>query len=147
MRDAGDSESKRREGTVTVFFDGGCPLCAREIRHYRRLEALEPIEWVDITREGARLEAAGIGYEAAMERLHVLRADGGAVTGVPAFTVIWDRLPYYRRLASLVRGLRLVPLLEAAYVRFARRRYRSRCAQGACGLTGAAATAGRADEA
>lgn len=145
MRDAGDSESKRREGTVTVFFDGGCPLCAREIRHYRRLDALAPIDWVDITRDGARLEAAGIGYAAAMERLHVLRADGRRITGVPAFTVLWDRLPYYRRLASLVRGLRLTPLLEAAYVRFARHRYRRRCSQGACGVARVPDDAGRAD--
>ena len=117
---------------TTVLYDGGCPLCAREIRHYQRLDGAQRIEWMDITRDAGVLRTLGIPFETAMERLHVLQRDGQVATGVHAFTVIWDELPRYHRLARLVRRLRLLPLLERFYSRFARWRFRQRCAQGAC---------------
>jgi len=39
-------------------------------------------------------------------------------TGAHAFAVIWDELPRYRRLARLLRSLRLLPVLERLYGRF-----------------------------
>lgn len=35
-----------------VFFDGGCPLCVREISHYKRLDRDGAVSWVDLEGEG-----------------------------------------------------------------------------------------------
>jgi predicted DCC family thiol-disulfide oxidoreductase YuxK len=131
------------QGRTTVLYDGGCSLCRREIQHYRRLDGAERVEWMDITRNDSLLRSLGIPFETAMERLHVLQRDGKVATGVHAFAVIWDELPRYQALARLVRSLRLLPVLERLYSRFARWRFRQRCAEGACRLPAGVATGDR----
>jgi hypothetical protein len=53
-----------------MFYDGGCPLCSREIKHYRRLDSAGRIDWIDISRDASLLQAMGITLETAMARLH-----------------------------------------------------------------------------
>ena len=111
----------------TVFFDGSCPLCSREIRHYRRLPGAEAIRWVDASRDPTSLAAAGLDRETAMRRLHARDGDGEWLIGVDAFLAIWRRLPRYRWLARFV-GMRPVRRVTAwGYDRFADWRYRRRC--------------------
>jgi predicted DCC family thiol-disulfide oxidoreductase YuxK len=119
-----------------MFYDGGCPLCRREVAHYRRLDRQNRIDWVDISRDPETL-ALGVTLEQAMARLHVQDPQGRLLTGVAAFAAVWDALPGYRHLARLVRALGLVPALDWAYARFARRRSARRCAEGFCAAPGA----------
>jgi predicted DCC family thiol-disulfide oxidoreductase YuxK len=121
---------------TVVFYDGGCPLCSREIAHYRRLDRDGAVEWLDLHQSGDRLGQAGIDFNTAMARLHVIDPQWGLVSGVPGFVAIWRRLPYYRHLARLVEALRLAGPLDRVYDRFARWRLRRRCGEGACGLPG-----------
>ena len=123
----------------TVFFDGGCPLCRREIQHYRRLDLGERVRWVDITAAGEVLARHGIDPAAAMQRLHALNERGEVVTGVAAFLVVWRQLPGYRHLARLLERLGLTPVLDRAYARFAVWRLRRRCAGGVCRPAGSLA--------
>ena len=120
-----------------MFYDGGCPLCRREVAHYRRLDRRGRIDWVDISQDPETLAALGVTLEQAMARLHVQDRQGRLLTGVPAFAAVWDELPGYRHLARLVRALGLVPALDWGYARFARRRYARRCAEGFCAAPGA----------
>lgn len=39
------STQSRHKGVATVFYDGSCPLCSREIAHYRRLRGAESLKW------------------------------------------------------------------------------------------------------
>ena len=55
-----------------VFFDGGCPLCRREIAHYRRIDSAQRLCWVDAASEPEALSRHGLSLEAAMAELHVL---------------------------------------------------------------------------
>ena len=119
-----------------VFFDGGCPLCMREVAHYRRLDSNRALVWIDITREPEQLEAHGLTLNSAMAYFHVLDSSGTWRRGAWGFHEIWSHLPYYRRLARLLSLLKLLPLLDRAYALFARRRLRSRCERGSCGLGG-----------
>jgi predicted DCC family thiol-disulfide oxidoreductase YuxK len=114
-----------------VLYDGGCPLCRREIDHYRRIDTDNRLIWADITRENRLLADLGVSHRQVMERLHVLGADGNWRTGAFAFVEIWSRLPFYRRLAGLLRRSHLTPLLDRLYAPFARWRMARRCA-GAC---------------
>ena len=34
-----------------VFYDGDCPLCRREIAHYRRMDSANKLHWVDAVNE------------------------------------------------------------------------------------------------
>ena len=119
---------------LTTFYDGGCPMCSREIAHYRKIDRADRIRWVDITRESEALSAAGLDLPSAMRRLHVQDTDGRMLSGVEGFVAIWRRLPRWHLLARLVTGMRLVGPLEWAYQRFAERRFRRRCAEGACAV-------------
>lgn len=118
---------------LTVLFDGGCPLCNREIAHYRRLRSLRPIDWLDVSAEGGPLPE-GVNREDAMAQFHVLDGAGRWHIGADGFIALWQALPYYRWLAWVCLRLRLLPLLRRLYGPFARWHYRRRCAAGVCGL-------------
>ncbi len=116
----------------TMYYDGGCPLCRREVAHYRRIDHGERVRWLDIAQDPGELQALGVSLDEAMARLHVRDRSGRLVSGAWAFATIWAELPYYRWLARLLRALHLLPLLDLAYRRFADWRFRRRCAEGAC---------------
>lgn len=99
----------------TVFYDGGCPVCSREIGHYRKLDTTEQVQWLDIHADPHAVDGSGVTWEDAMARLHVIDRSGRLRSGADAFTVIWDELPGWRWLARTVRTMRLVGLMEWAY--------------------------------
>lgn len=108
---------------VVCFHDGECPLCRIEINAMQKLDKAKAVKWVDINTGKAALEAAGITYKQAMERIHVVDEHGTMQTGVAGFIEVWKRLPYYRRLAWAVERIPfLLPLLEFCYQLFARYR-------------------------
>jgi predicted DCC family thiol-disulfide oxidoreductase YuxK len=93
-----------REPELTVFYDGGCPACSREIALYRRREIAGRVAWVDLWSARSALDAHGIAFEDAMRFLHAVGADGTRHVGVDAFVEIWRRVPGFRA-AALVAGL------------------------------------------
>ena len=115
-----------------VFFDGACPLCRREIAHYRRIDRARRLRWVDAATEAKILAVHGLDLERAMAELHVLDGNGCWQRGIDAFLVIWSHLPAYRWLARLISALRLRAPLGFAYRRFAAWRYRRRCGTSDC---------------
>jgi predicted DCC family thiol-disulfide oxidoreductase YuxK len=117
---------------ATVFYDGGCPLCRREIHHYRRLRGAEHLIWVDLSTDDRMLAVHGLERQAAMARFHVLDASGRWQTGAWAFIELWSHLPAYRWLAYLLRALHLEKILDWVYTRFARWRLQRRCDTASC---------------
>ena len=63
----------------TVYFDGGCPVCSREVAMYRRQPGADGLQWVDVARCGPADLGEGLTREAAMARLHLRSADGSLV--------------------------------------------------------------------
>jgi predicted DCC family thiol-disulfide oxidoreductase YuxK len=110
---------------LQVFYDGACPLCSREIDHYRRQDRRGRLETVDISAPGFAPERYGIARDAFMAELHAIDREGTVYRGVAAFRAIWLAFPektVYRFMARLV-GLPLVePLARQAYRLFARLR-------------------------
>ena len=115
-----------------VFYDGGCPLCRREIAHYQRIDSERRIQWADIQQEADTLRSLGLSWEQAMQRMHVRDSDGQMVSGAAAFAVLWRQFPRYRFLAGLVSLPGIHWVAEQVYTVFARRRYRSRCNDQVC---------------
>jgi predicted DCC family thiol-disulfide oxidoreductase YuxK len=115
-----------------VFFDGGCPLCRREIAHYRRIDTGQRLRWVDAVSEPGALKTHGLSLQAAMAELHVLDGNGCWRRGIDAFLVIWQQLPAYRWLAKIIITLGLRRPLAFAYRHFAAWRNRRRCGDHGC---------------
>lgn len=112
---------------VIVLYDGSCPVCSREIAHYRRRKGALDIRWIDASKDLVNLKALGIGQQAAMDIFHVRDSSGEWRLGVEGFLLIWSSLPAYRWLAWLVKNLRLSGLLKWGYRHFLRWRNRNNC--------------------
>lgn len=85
-----------RTQAVTVYYDGDCPLCSREIRAYRGLEGADRICWVDLRSADPAELADGLDRNEALARFHVRGADGSLVSGGAAFLELWRSLPALR---------------------------------------------------
>ncbi len=83
---------------LTVFYDGACPLCRREIAFYQRRRGAAQIHWQDISRMPEGEVAPGLSRCAALTRFHVLLPDGRRLSGGPAFAAVWRVLPAFRPL-------------------------------------------------
>lgn len=98
---------------LTVYFDGSCPLCRREIALYQRQRGAERLAWVDVS-SGTGL-GEGLSCEAAMRRFHVRDAQGRLFSGAAAFARLWRALAGWRVLGCLFAWPPLSWALEAAY--------------------------------
>lgn len=110
--------SELPSAACTVYFDGACPLCRREIDHYRRQAQSAPVAWVDVSTCHPVELGADLDRATALARMHVRRADGQLVSGAVAFVEIWRKLPAYAWLARLAAWPPLLAVMEAGYVGF-----------------------------
>lgn len=104
--------------TLTVLYDGACPLCRREIAHVKSLadrKGNSGLCFVDISRETEGDTRSDAERAALLARFHVQRADGSRLDGAAAFVAMWRRLPGWRWLAKLAGLPGVLPLLELAY--------------------------------
>ena len=129
------SGSKDDQNPVVVVFDGACPLCSREIAHYRRRIGAQDVCWVDAAHDLDALAELGLTQVQALARFHVRDTDGRWQTGAHGFVLLWSQLRPYHLLAGVIRGLRLSGLLEWAYKVFLRWRNRRQCDADSCGAS------------
>jgi predicted DCC family thiol-disulfide oxidoreductase YuxK len=105
---------------LTVWYDGACPLCAREIALMRRLDETGQVNFVDLE---TTLDTP-LPREAMLERFHVTAPDGAMRSGAAAFAALWGQLPATRPLGRLASWPPLLAVLEHAYDLFLRFRPR-----------------------
>ena len=102
---------------VTVWYDGACPLCIREIAFMRRLSSDGAIRFVDLSGD-CPLDCP-VSREAALERLHA-EEDGRIMSGAAAFAAMWRAIPVLRPLGLAARNPAILRILEWLYIRFLR---------------------------
>ncbi|MEQ8859011.1 MAG: DUF393 domain-containing protein [Pseudomonadales bacterium] len=97
--------------SVTVWYDGGCPLCVREIALMRRLDRRGAIDFVDV-HGGADcpLDRALL-----LARFHARESGSPIVSGAAAFAAMWRAVPLLRPLGLAARWRPLLAGLEAGY--------------------------------
>ena len=118
-----------------VYYDGGCPLCAREIAFWRGRRGAERFDGIDVADLPADAEVSSdLRVCDAMARFHVRRADGSLVDGAKAFLELWKALPLTRPIAWFLSIPPGPGILEAAYRVFLAHRGRF---GGRAGLPGA----------
>lgn len=118
----------------SVYYDGACPLCAREIGFYRKRRGAEAVEWVDVSALPDGAVAPGLAKDAALARFHVRTGQGRLLSGGAAFAHLWSALPGFRALGAIFgrppmswfadRGydlfLKVRPVLQSALTRQAK---------------------------
>jgi predicted DCC family thiol-disulfide oxidoreductase YuxK len=100
--------------TLTVHYDGACPLCRREIALYQGLHADVPLCFDDISNPNVPLPE-GTTRAQLLARFHVRHADGHIDSGARAFIALWAVLPGWRWLARLGRLPGMAGVMELVY--------------------------------
>ncbi len=106
---------------LTMYYDGQCPLCVAEVEFLQTRNTQGQLAFVDITHTGFEAEGHNISCEAAMAQIHGRTADGQVLIGVPVFATAY-KLANLRVLAWVLSRRWLMPVLQPAYVLFAKHR-------------------------
>jgi predicted DCC family thiol-disulfide oxidoreductase YuxK len=105
----------------TVYFDGDCPLCSKEILMLRDLDKQNRIRFVDIQKMDFSDGCSPKSYMELMSQIHGQMEDGTWVIGVEVFRQLYAAVGYNRSVAlSRLPGVSW--LLDRAYGVFARNR-------------------------
>ena len=96
---------------VTVWFDGDCPLCAREIALLRRLDRRGAVRFVDVASGDG---ACPVDRGELLARFHA-EEEGRMLSGAAAFAAMWRAIPTLRPLGLAARDRRVLAVLERLY--------------------------------
>jgi len=118
---------------ITVFYDGKCGMCRREIEHYKRVAPMGVFEWVDITTNPKPFTNLGFAVGDGLRALHVRDSAQKMHIGVEAFIVIWRQIPRWKILALLGNLPLIKPMAKIAYNCFANWRFK-RLGYGKCDI-------------
>ena len=117
---------QKERSCTTVYYDGSCPLCAREIGFYQGQSGADALAFVDVAGtpgdDLADVLPENLTRTDALKRFYVKRADGQLESGAAAFATMWFTLPRFRPLGALVRKKPVLWLAEAGYLAFLRMR-------------------------
>lgn len=102
---------------LTVWYDGGCPLCLREIALMRRLDRRQAIAFIDVSPPDAACPAD---RKLLLARFHAQEAGGELVSGAAAFAAMWRVIPILRPFGVAARSPTVLWLLERLYRGFLR---------------------------
>jgi 3-demethoxyubiquinol 3-hydroxylase len=117
MTESNHTNTNQKPITLTVLYDGACPLCRREISVYSDLKPLEPhsrVCFTDVSNLAVPLPV-GTTREQLLARFHVQSSDGKLLSGAQAFLALWAVLPGWRWLAWLGRIPGVSWLMERTY--------------------------------
>lgn len=106
--------------SITVFYDGECPVCQLEVRWYEKLQRNGSIIWTDIVSLDDDALPEGKTREALLGKFHVRDDAGQWHIGVDAFARIWLNLPYLRHGAFVFRLPVIRQVAGVAYLGFLR---------------------------
>ena len=107
----------------TIFFDGGCPLCAAEIGHLEKLDRDQKIAFEDIYAPNFRERFPHIEVSKADKILHGQWADGTLIYGLDVTYHSWA-LVGKKHWVAILRWPVFKQLAQLGYRFFARYRHR-----------------------
>ena len=102
---------------AVLYYDGKCPLCAKEMRHLNRLKS-DTLSLVDIHS----LDLSEPVRQARLQVLHLEIESGEFIKGVDASVAAWR----HTRIGWLLTPLRWAvfkPVVDWVYTKWAQRRY------------------------
>ena len=108
--------------SLTIYYDGECPLCLAEIHFLKSRNKNRLIEFVDVAAAQYDEATHQLSCQLALAAMHGRLADGTLLKGIPVFTEAYRRsdLPM---LAWIFSRTWLEPFLSAMYYVFAKYRH------------------------
>lgn len=108
---------------LTVFYDGMCPLCVREMQHLHRLDTQQRMQLVDIQAPDFHQQYPHINPQEASRILHGQWQDGRVIKGLDVTHATWTLVGkgYY---TAALRWPIIRWFADRAYLFFAQHRYR-----------------------
>jgi len=106
-----------RRQTLTVLYDGACPMCQREIAFYKRLIPISSstsICYADVNDPSLTIPDSTT-LEILKSRFHVRFENQELISGAKAFIALWTLLPGWRWLAITARIPGIIWCLEMNY--------------------------------
>ncbi len=124
---------------LTLFYDGFCPLCVREMAQLRQIDKQGVLQLVDIQLADSQALYPQIDFGEASRILLALTADGRLLRGLDSTHAAWSAVGLGYRTAWL-RWPVIRWFADRAYLYFAANRYRisywltgqARCDNGSC---------------
>ena len=104
---------------TTIYYDGACHLCSREIDVYRQKNHAERLRFINIAAKDFDPQKEKLDPVEINRFMHVRCPDGKIVTGIDAFAQIWSELGVFRLGRFLVNKEPSRSLLKIGYRFFA----------------------------
>lgn len=101
--------------TLTIYFDGGCPVCSKEIAYYQRQVGAQACEWIDASSCTDAALGANLLRKDALARFHVRHPNGALTSGMGGFAALWRVLPKTAWLGRIASIAPMPFLLDQAY--------------------------------
>ncbi|MGX5913789.1 thiol-disulfide oxidoreductase DCC family protein [Aliidiomarina sp. Khilg15.8] len=79
-----------KKAALTIFYDGGCPLCRNEMRHLEARDEQNQIAFVDIHQPGFSAQHPEVDKEQANRILQGRSADGTMLYGLDVTHRAWS---------------------------------------------------------
>jgi len=118
---------------ITLFFDGDCPLCSREVRYLERKDSRGVIRFVDISTPDFDPAIYSKTKSDFMRAIHAELPDGTLIEGMEVFRRIYQAIGYGFLLKPTKLPI-LKQIFDFAYYVFAKNRIRIGTLLGRCGL-------------
>ena len=107
---------------LTIFYDGGCPLCLAEMKHLMKLDRNNKLELVDINQENFQAIYPDINREQADRILHGQLATGKILLGLDVTHKAWS-LVGKGNWTAIIRWPVVRYMADFVYLQFAQHRH------------------------
>lgn len=108
---------------LTIFYDGACRMCVRQVENFRAKDAKKRFIFIDISQADFEAKKFGLEAEPLQKYIYAKDASGRIVRGVDAFIWMWRACD--QKILAWFVGLPIVKQLGKFFYRFISRfRYR-----------------------
>ena len=108
---------------LSIFFDGECPICRREINLMKILDRKDRLRFIDFSKTSYHAREQGLNPCDLERVIHARWSDGRIITGVEVFREMWEGVGF-TFLARMSRLPFMNGILVRAYSWFAKNRLR-----------------------
>ena len=114
-----EKSTSKQKIKISIYYDGKCHLCSREMQRYQKKDHGQWLRFVDITENSFSAQQEGVPPQDVHKWLHVKDAKGNVFVAVEAFLAIWQVLPNYQWLVPIINHPWLRPFVDVLYRLFA----------------------------